>query len=85
MLKYMFLALFLMSATLTTAEAGVVFLPNAANSVGNATAQVSDLDKCKNQGYVYDSCPDGRLAEECPYYSGYYKYCLEIEEDDDSG
>ena len=64
------------------AQAGVVFLPNAGGSVGSSS-QVDSSSKCEESGYTHTTknCPDGILYEECPYDSGYFKYCFEDDVD----
>ena len=57
-------------------KAGVVFLPDASESIG-LSGSVGDQQQCKNAGYTYTSCPGGKAAadSECKWANGYYNAC----------
>ena len=56
--------------------AGVVFLPNSSESVGQRAA--NDPTDCVSQGYDKTSCANGALAEGCPsegQHPTHYRVC----------
>lgn len=77
--KFIFTVLFALSVS-TVADARVVFLPKAAESVGsgNSTTQTErNAQKCVNDGYTkikgHTACLEGYNVEYCLSDHGYYK------------
>ena len=55
------------------AFAGVVFLPNASESIG-LKGSAGNAEQCKNRGYTYTFC-SGTLMNPCPLSNSYYSAC----------
>ncbi len=57
------------------AFAGVVFLPNASESIG-LKGSAGNAERCKSAGYTYTSCSGTWInSAQCPWNNSYYSAC----------
>ena len=71
--KFIFSFLFALSVS-AAADARVVFLPQAAESIGGGSSQEkTPAQKCKQAGYTEDVCPSGTEGTTCPDDNRYLK------------